>query len=259
MATSVTLKIENPLEKYFKPPIASEATYQFEPIPRENKTRRQRIEIEKVRHRNHCKRVKADTEASFKMMVSEVKNVMKDANHHAWKDLETRVQQANEILWKIGVDLKTPSKTTEAAELMRMSKITLTLAGYLESQEIKSASIKKDMEKVFKRLTKTMSIGVANIPRSEHKNLIRNLFKLVALVREDEPKRTSQPSKCKSERTVADIQREVQQAIEAYQGLRMTRSQTFGLIESAYSRDLKYETPDRYIDDSLTFSERKFK
>ena len=255
MATSVTLKIENPLEKYFKPPIASEAEYNFEPIPRENKTRRQRIEIEKVRHRNHCKRVRADTEASFEMMISKVKNVMKDANHHTWKDLETRVQHANEILGKIGVDLK----TTEAAELMRMSKITLTLAGYLESQEIKSASIKKDMEKVFKRLTRTMSIGVANIPRSEHKNLIRNLFKLVALVREDEPKRTSQPSKCKSETTVADIQREVQQAIEAYQGLRMTRSQTFGLIESAYSRDLKYETPDGYIDDSLTFSERKFK
>ena len=254
MATSATLKIENPLEKYFKPPIASEATYQFEPIPRENKTRRQRIEIEKVRHRNHCKRVKVDTQASFEMMVGEVKNVMKDATHHTWRDLEARVHQANEILTQIGVDLQTPSRTVETDELMRMSKITLTLAEYLETQDIKDASVKTDMEPVLACLMRTMSVGAANVPRSEHKGLIRNLFKLVAVVREDKPKRTKPQRKCKTERTAADIQREVERAIKAYQGLKMTRSQTSGMIESAYSRNEKYETPDRYIDDAITFT-----
>ena len=257
MATSVTMKIENTLEKYFRPPIAPESEYNFEPIPRENKTRRQRIEIEKVRHRNHCKRVKVDTEASFEMMVGEVKNVMKDANHHVWKDLETRVQQANEILWKIGMDLKTPSKSVECAELMRMSKITMTLASYLETQEIRSQAVKADMEKVFKVLWKTMSVGVANLPRSEHKSLVRNLFKLVAVVREDKPSRTKPLSKCKAGILAKDIQKEVEKAKQAYKGLRVTRNITFGLNESAYSKSVKTETPQTdeiYIDDIMTFA-----
>ena len=252
MATSARPRIWNPLELLFRPTIAPEAAYELEPVPRENKTRRQRMLIENIRHRNHCKRVKFDTEASFEMMVSEVKNVMKDANHLVWKDLEMRVNEANEVLHQVGVDLKMPPRQVECAELTRMSKITMTIAGYLQTQKIKSEAIRADMDKVLKVLMRTMSVGVANIPRNEHKSLIRNLFRLVILVREEKKPKTK-PAKCQTE-IVRDIRKEVEQAAQAFKGLRITQTLTFGLIESAYLRTEKPETPESYIDDIMTFT-----
>ena len=208
--------------------------------------------IESIQHRNHCKRVKVDTEASFEMMFREVKNMMKDANRLVWRNLETIGQEANEVLHQVGVDLKIPPRVVEAAELMRMSKITMTIACYLQTQEIKSEAIRKDMEEVLKLLMRTMSVGVANIPCSEHKILVRNLFRLVIIVRKDEKPKTK-PAKCKTE-IVRDIEKEVEQAVQAFKGLRITQTLTFGLIESAYSRTKKPETPESYIDDIMTFT-----
>ena len=188
MATSQMMKIENPLERFFKPRIRPEKDYKFEPIPSQNKTRKQRIEIEKARHRNLCRRIKLDTEDSFELMIGETKNVMADADHHTWKDLETRVNRANEILWKIGDELKEPDWRTDQDQMTRMAKITFTIAGYLQNQDVDDPDIRDDMQKAFKALTDAMSVGPANIPRADHTQLISHLFKLAALTRKPKKK-----------------------------------------------------------------------
>ena len=203
MATSQMMKIENPLERFFKPRIRPEKDYKFEPIPSQNKTRKQRIEIEKARHRNLCRRIKLDTEDSFELMIGKTKNVMADADHHTWKDLETRVNRANEILWKIGDELKEPDWRTDQDQMTRMAKITFTIAGYLQKQDIDDPDIRDDMQKAFKALTDAMSVGPANIPRADHTQLISHLFKLAALTRK--PKKKIVFRRCL-----------VEQALEAY-------------------------------------------
>ena len=203
MATSQMMKIENPLERFFKPRIRPEKDYKFEPIPSQNKTRKQRIEIEKARHRNLCRRIKLDTEDSFELMIGETKNVMADADHHTWKDLETRVNRANEILWKIGDELKEPDWRTDQDQMTRMAKITFTIAGYLQKQDVDDPDIRDDMQKAFKALTDAMSVGPANIPRADHTQLISHLFKLAALTRK--PKKKIVFRRCL-----------VEQALEAY-------------------------------------------
>ena len=203
MATSQMMKIENPLERFFKPRIRPEKDYKFEPIPSQNKTRKQRIEIEKARHRNLCRRIKLDTEDSFELMIGETKNVMAEADHHTWKDLETRVNRANEILWKIGDELKEPDWRTDQDQMTRMAKITFTIAGYLQKQDVDDPDIRDDMQKAFKALTDAMSVGPANIPRADHTQLISHLFKLAALTRK--PKKKIVFRRCL-----------VEQALEAY-------------------------------------------
>ena len=212
MAASQLMKLENPLEKYFRPHIRPESAYKFERVPSQNKTRKQRIEIERARHRNHCRKIKIDTEDSFEVLVLETKNVMATADHHTWKDLENRVNQANEMLWKIDKDLDEKPWVTEQNQATRMSKITFTIAGYLQTQDVDDPDIRKDMVETFAALKRAMCLGPANIPKEEHSSLISHLFKLAALTRK--PKKMITFRRCLM----------VEKALEAYKASLLEQS-----------------------------------
>ena len=181
MAEAGLVKMENHLEKFFKPSVATAGEYDFEVLPRQTKTRRQRIVLGQAVHRNLCRRVKVDTETSFNLLFSDLKTVMKKATPAQWDDLKERVLIANELFWKIGAELRIPSKVTEAAEFMRMSKLINTIANYMDDHQVKFGTPEKpnSADNTFRNLQMLMQVGVTYLPHSEVMKIISSLFDMI--------------------------------------------------------------------------------
>ena len=181
MAAAGIVKMENHLEKFFKPEMATPGEYDFEVLPRQTKTRRQLIVYRQAEYRNLCRKVRVDTESSFNMMFTDLKSVMKSAAPTQWDDLKERTMTANELFWRISAELRIPSKATEAAEFMRMSKLINTVAGYLEDLQIKFGTEENpnSADDTFRNLKLLMQAGVTQLPHREVIKIIENLFDML--------------------------------------------------------------------------------
>ena len=88
---------------------------------------------------------------------------------------------ANELFWRISAELRIPSKATEAAEFMRMSKLINTVAGYLEDLQVKFGTDENpnSADDTFRNLKLLMQVGVTKLPHREVVKIIENLFDMI--------------------------------------------------------------------------------
>ena len=181
MAEAGLVKMENHLEKFFKPNTATPGEHDYEVLPRQTKTRRQRIAHEQAQHRNLCRKVKVDTENSFNMLFTDLKTVMKSATPSQWDDLKERVMTSNELFWKIGAELRISTKASQAAEYMRMSKLINTVADYLDKLQVKFGTDDNpnSADGTFRNLQMLMQVGVTHLPQREVLKIIANLFDMI--------------------------------------------------------------------------------
>ena len=181
MAEAGLVKMENHLEKFFKPNMATPGEYDYEVLPRQTKTRRQRIAYNQAQHRNLCRKVKIDTENSFNMLFTDLKTVMKSATPAQWDDLKERVMTSNELFWKIGAELRISTKASQAAEYMRMSKLINTVADYLDKLQVKFGTDDNpnSADDTSRNLQMLMQVGVTHLPQREVLKIIANLFDMI--------------------------------------------------------------------------------